>query len=181
MSDGTRMSLPFAKHLAEQMIDLLKPYCERIAVAGSIRREKPDVGDVEICLIPAMQPDLLGEWHYSPDLISEALTNDGFVLPKNGDHFKQAKLPNGGVTFDIFLTTPECWGVIFTIRTGCAEFSHKLVTPRNQGGLLPSYLRVKDGRVWHGNTVMDTPSEEDFFRVIGLPWIPPENREVSHV
>lgn len=179
MSEGIRMSLPFARHLAENMVELLRPYCQRIEIAGSIRREKPTVGDIEIVLIPAMQPDLLGVWSFSPGLISETLANDGFLLTKNGDHFKKAHLSNGRASFDIFLTTPEQWGVIFTLRTGPEEFSHRIVTRRNQGGLLPSFLRVKEGRVWNGSVAMETPEEEDFFKAIEIPYIlPKERREI---
>lgn len=182
MSEGQRMSLPFARVLARKMVDLLEPYCDRIEIAGSIRREKPDVGDVEIVCIPKMvtMTNLLGESisHREPSDISAALIIDGFVLAKNGDHFKQAHLPNGAINFDIFLTTPECWGMIFTIRTGSADFTHRLVTPRSQGGMMPSYLQAKDGRIVERETgnKLDTPEEADVFKALKVEWIEPKDR-----
>ena len=174
------MSLSFATMLAGKVVDELAPVCERIEIAGSIRRKKPTIGDVEIVCIPKLvtATNLLGETisRREPDDIAARLIVSGFQLLKNGDHFKQAQLLNGSVKFDVFITTPECWGVIFTIRTGSADFSHRLVTPRQQGGLLPSNLRVKDGRIWRGETALATPEESDVFDVLGMTWIEPEMR-----
>lgn len=177
MSSGPKMSLPFARNLANHMLEILSPECDRIEIAGSIRRQKPEVGDIEIVLIPKPIYDLFGLPLYGADRIEAALHREGFELLKNGDHFKQARVsPRGQVNFDIFLTTPEQWGVIYTIRTGSADFSHWLVTPRQQGGALPSSLRVADGRIWSGKTALETPEEADVFRAAGLNWIPPMDR-----
>ncbi len=45
------MKLQDAKIIANKYIELLKPYTNRISVAGSIRREKPEVKDIEIVCI----------------------------------------------------------------------------------------------------------------------------------
>ncbi|GAH73129.1 unnamed protein product, partial [marine sediment metagenome] len=46
------MELEKAKVIAENLKSLLAPVCEKIEVAGSIRRQKPDVGDIELLCIP---------------------------------------------------------------------------------------------------------------------------------
>lgn len=46
------MILSRAKVLAEEVRQVLAPYCEQIEIAGSIRREKAEVGDIEIICIP---------------------------------------------------------------------------------------------------------------------------------
>jgi DNA polymerase/3'-5' exonuclease PolX len=178
MSDGASISYTFALTLANRMVEILSPDCQRIEIAGSLRRKKETVRDIEIVLIPKYIEDLFGGKMYGSTLIEAALIREGFVLTKNGDHFKQAHLASGGsVNFDIFLTTPDQWGVIFTIRTGSAAFSHWLVTARREGGGLPSHMRIKDGRLWVSGDVVETPEETDLFEKIGLEWIPPEKRE----
>lgn len=84
---------------------------------------------------------------------------------------------------DIFsVIEPAQWGVIYTIRTGPAEFSRRLVTSTLHGGLLPPHLRVRDGALWHrGDALFDammipTAEETDLFEAVGLTWIPPEAR-----
>ena len=174
MSNGDRIPRSEALEYAGELIVLLADDCERIDIAGSLRRKKPDVGDIELVCIPSVWLDLFCNEIRTAARIETALTAYGIVLLKNGEHFKQFLY--GKVKVDLFITTPECWGVIFTIRTGSAEFSHKLVTPRNQGGLLPSNLRVKDGRIWNGSTFLDTPEEIDVFRACNMAWIEPKDR-----
>lgn len=178
MSDAIKISYPFAMTLARNMEALLSPHCLRVEIAGSLRRKKPLVGDIEIVCIPAPLVDLFGGPLFGASRVERALRDDGFNLLKNGDYYKQAILPNGQLKFDIFLTTPEKWGVVFTLRTGSAAFSHRLVTQRKYGGLLPSNLVVKDGRIWTtGSVPLATPEEIDVFNALGLAWLDPQERE----
>ena len=41
-----------AKRIAGDLVAMLSPHCERIAVAGSIRRQRPVVHDLDLVLIP---------------------------------------------------------------------------------------------------------------------------------
>src|SRR5690348_2917422 len=43
-----------ARKVADYLVDALTPCCERICVAGSLRRGKPHVGDIEILYVPRM-------------------------------------------------------------------------------------------------------------------------------
>ena len=175
MSEGKRVPRSEALAVAQKIYDLLAPICERVAIAGSLRREKPDVGDIEMVCVPMPEVDLFGNGWINAMHIEQALKDAGFAFPRfNGEHFKQ--FDAGPCNCDLFITTPAQWGVIFTIRTGAADFSHRLVTPKSHGGLLPSNLRVKDGRVWNGDEALDTHTEIDLFKAIGLDWIPPKDR-----
>ncbi|GAI50844.1 unnamed protein product, partial [marine sediment metagenome] len=46
------MELEKAKVIAENLRSLLAPVCARITIAGSIRRQKPEVGDIELLCVP---------------------------------------------------------------------------------------------------------------------------------
>ena len=178
MSEGPRIPLAEARDLAGLVIAILTPVCDRVKVAGSVRRKKETVGDIEIVCIPKAKTDLFGEVYREVSDINNALYYiGGYTFPRfNGDKFKQFRL--GPCNCDLFITSPECWGMIYTIRTGSADFSHRLVTPKNQGGLCPSYLQAKEGRLLHRETgrAYDTPEEKDVFRIMGLTWIEPEAR-----
>ena len=50
--EKTRCPLGRAEEVANEVVKLLEPGCERIAIAGSIRRRKSEVGDIEILVIP---------------------------------------------------------------------------------------------------------------------------------
>ena len=52
MSDKPRFPADEAKAVAAEIMRWLDPACERLVIAGSLRREKPIVGDVEILYNP---------------------------------------------------------------------------------------------------------------------------------
>ncbi len=48
------MNLQPAKHLAEIIKGILAPFCERIEIAGSIRRQRPQVSESEEAIFEAL-------------------------------------------------------------------------------------------------------------------------------
>jgi DNA polymerase/3'-5' exonuclease PolX len=174
MSTGQKLPYTKALKLAQAFIRDIRDKCERIEIAGSLRRHKPEVGDIEIVCIPKIVQgrDLFGGPGAPQNLLEEYIGT--YHLLKNGPKFKQIALAS--INIDLFITTPAQWGVIYTIRTGCAEFSHWLVTQRRNGGALPSNMRVNDGRIWIGDLLLETPAERDVFDAVGLHWIEPEDR-----
>lgn len=65
MSGAKPFSIRLGLPVAERLRDELAPYCERIEIAGSIRRRKPTVHDIEFVAIPRTereeQRDLFGQ------------------------------------------------------------------------------------------------------------------------
>jgi len=47
-----KISLEEAKEVTKELVNELKPYCKRLKVVGSIRREKEEIGDIDIVIIP---------------------------------------------------------------------------------------------------------------------------------
>lgn len=176
-----KIQLDKAQNLAQRIKAELAPACSSIKIAGSIRRKKPIVGDIELVCIPMFSADLFGETTPKIALLENHL--DSLVRvnrlirgDKNGANYKNFFIPAiEGLKLDLFITNPECWPVIFAIRTGSADFSQRLVTPRSKGGLLPSHLRVGGGRVWDGDEPVKLESEQEFFELCG-GWVEPEER-----
>lgn len=173
-----KVNLPLkqAQNLSDKITAALSPGCQRIQSAGSVRRQKETIGDLEIVCIPS--PTLrTGAGPSLDDIIDDLIDNGRLERgDKNGKKFKNFLIPAvPGLKLDLFIPTIETWGVIFTIRTGSAEFSQKLVTQQSKGGFLPNDLRVKDGRIWRGDVALPTPNEEDVFKLLGW-WIEPERR-----
>jgi DNA polymerase/3'-5' exonuclease PolX len=172
MATKQKFSYLMALEITKTLTARLMSYCERIAVAGSVRREKPEIGDIEIVAIPRKKYDLFGSETGDHALNSVDWTAFGKLI-KNGSKYKQIELTEG-INLDLFIVTPPAqWGVQFMIRTGSADFSHRLVTSRRFGGLMPSNYKVKDGAIWSSNHVIETPEEEDVFNLIGVPFIEP--------
>lgn len=183
MSEGQKVTLAKAQRLGERVIEVLRPYVSRVEFAGSIRRERAHVSDVEIVLAPRMEPEgLLGESGPSAALegIRLALARFGRLV-KNGDRYIQVAEAFktdafDGMKVDVFMVHPPAqWGVIFAIRTGPADLSELVVTKMKRRG-----FRTVDGHVELVSTgkVVETPSEDHFFACAGLPCLEPHHRDL---
>ena len=170
----SKMPLHEAQAIANNMIYLLKNHCRRVEIAGSIRREKQEIGDIEIVAVPLFA-DMFGVSTSLSVLDTLDWTDIGTPV-KNGTKYKQIALKSG-INLDLFIVTPPAqWGLIYLIRTGPWEFSKRMVTPKQHGGFMPSYLKVKDGAVWSNNHVIETPEEDDIFSLYGMSYIEPKDR-----
>lgn len=183
-----RIPLAEVEPIARELVELLRPACHRIEIAGSIRRRRETVRDIELVAMPRLTPlaDMFGRaGAMVADELNELLGRllaEGRVemrSPKRwGARFKA--MIYRGVPVDLFsVLHPAQWGVVFCIRTGPAEFSHRLVKDRRYGGLLPAWATVRGGAIYHRQTgrLIETPEESDLFAVVGVEFIPPEARD----
>lgn len=198
MSAGVDVPLDVARVAAAALVELLAPGCSRIEIAGSVRRRKPVVHDIEIVAIPRIdhrpvglleeetEPvnmlDELALWYLTgplPLLVRRPVENhrrDGSVdvQEKVGPKFKA--LVFSGIPVDLFITDTEQWGCIFALRTGPGDWNVRLVMDCKR-----VHRAVAGGRVLHLGKPVPTPEEADFFRELGQPWIDPWDRRVERV
>jgi DNA polymerase/3'-5' exonuclease PolX len=171
--------------VADRIAALLSPGCERIEVAGSVRRKRPDVGDIEIVARPKMEPGQPASLFAEPPMVSALDSTLALVIaagilaphperPANGERYKRLWVPASGLQLDLFLVRPPAeWGPIFTIRTGPADYSQRLVTALRRKG-----WRCEEGRVLDNeNERVPCPEERDFLAACGEPWSEPETRK----
>jgi hypothetical protein len=147
-----------ASKLAARIVEAIADGCQRVEVAGSVRRHEPFVGDIEVVAIAqhlgGMFPGQLG--HSLLEIRLENLVGRGKLLDGglNGPRQKRFAVPAvAGLMLDLFIVPPEEWGVQLAIRTGPAEFSRALVTQRAYGGRLSDQHVVHQGRVWRRRDV----------------------------
>lgn len=164
---------------------------ERWEFAGSIRRNRPEVSDVEHVVIPtigdagglfpgASQTNLLMQrcdQLLGQGIISKHVYEVNYADGTTGTRSMWGDIYRGvsfaGSLHEIFSATADNWGSILAIRTGSAEFSEMLVTKIKSRGLCQrnGYVRyVSDGKIYV------TRTEEAFFEACGVKWIPPERR-----
>jgi DNA polymerase/3'-5' exonuclease PolX len=156
------MELEEAKKIADKYVKILKPYCLRIEIAGSIRREKSEVKDIEIVAIPIA---LIG--------FSDEVNKLQKVKGEPTGKYTQRILPEG-IKLDLFMANVKNWGLILAIRTGSAEFSHKVLAC---GWVRAGYKSI-DGMLTRRQEI-DIREEKDLFDLIGVPYIEPKLREVK--
>jgi DNA polymerase/3'-5' exonuclease PolX len=187
------MKLAQAGAIAHDIAEKIRPYCHRVHVAGSIRRQQPEVKDIEIVAIPKWEDvpddsDLFGErtihrnllhrWANSFDAsygcgIEWIKPGVAEIVPwgvkEDGKYWRG--LLGTGIKLDLFLATPENFGMILLIRTGSADFSRELVTFAKYHS-----KPVADGRLTIAGVPVETPEEADVFRLLGLKYIEPQSR-----
>ena len=182
-----RYGLASAKEVADQLVRLLAPHCERIAVAGSIRRKWPQVKDIELLCASMVTStaDLFGgavtNWYFLNKKL-DGLVADGSVLNKRadksgrysyGEHNKLLVHVPSGIPVDVFSSSTKNWGMSLVVRTGPKEFNVRMMSRfRDLGMRGHAYGGVTDQE---GNEV-GCPDEETVFQLLGWPWIPPEKR-----
>ncbi len=209
MSDGPRMTLATAQQVAASLQDLLLPACQRLVVAGSVRREKPDVGDIELVIEPRYTAveqrvtlfDTQTVRQCALEQQVQALFGMGILQPRfkeNGAVIAWPKqftsdsrylatwyCPDDHERFklDLFIQRPDrlrVWGWQLLLRTGPRDANTLLVTHRNKGGLLPPTCVVKDGTV---TTTSGLPipleTEAAVFEAWHLVYVPPQQRSVD--
>jgi len=160
--------MPIAQTVARMLVDA----CEALQIAGSVRRGKAWVKDVELVAIP--KPNLLARL--------DSLVIDGAIrkaeygdkrLHRWGKHYRGFVFRD--VRFEIFLPDGHSWGYQYWLRTGPGDANEYVM---NQMIIQRSPYRCKGGAVWYGDQQIHVPTEREFMRVIGLPYMAPGSRSM---
>ena len=179
------MKLDKAMMIAEQWVKRLEPHCERIAIAGSIRRRKGMVKDIELVAIPktidSNQESLFGAStvtsHRDPGFVRVfTQASDKDIMIEKGDptHSKYIRLyliPEK-ISLDLFLATQKNWGYLLAVRTGPAEYSHRVLASK--------WVRMgyhgENGYLTKGGQPVPIEEEEMLFDLLKMEYVEPENR-----
>ena len=175
------MKLDLALGIAIYARETLVPHCDpgRCVIAGSIRRRKPDVHDIEIVCVPKHIPSgLFGD---------ESVVSPGFITAVNAwkklkgeptGRYTKRLLPDleerDGIPIDLFIANPDNWGLILAIRTGSADYSHKVLA---RAWCAAGYHSL-DGHLCTRAHRIPVREEHDLFDLIHVPWIAPEARNI---
>jgi len=144
----------------------LSPFCERIEIAGSIRRKKPDVKDIEIVAIP--KPYDVGLFESGIATVVNKWKKVKGELPCK---YTQRILPEG-IKLDLFFAKEDNWGLIYAIRTGSAGYSYR----RLGASWVRAGYKSSGGFLQKNDIIIPVREEIDLFNLIGVKWTPPEFR-----
>jgi DNA polymerase/3'-5' exonuclease PolX len=180
-----RVPAAVAWKVAERLCERLAPTCTQFEIAGSLRRQKPTVGDVDIVCVPTLEepPGMLpGLGHAEPVTFLrevEAIvsgSNGAITYEVNGEAIKRLiiRLKDGTrITADIYFTRDAAqFPALLLIRTGSARHNAWLSgLAREQGMQLGS-----DG-LKRGDQRVPCTTEGDVFTELGLGYREPYMRE----
>ena len=155
------MELERALMLASEIVKLLMPHCERVQVAGSIRRQRSAVTDIDLVLTPE------DRWG-----LDSAVMRLGKVKMSG---LKVARVTmDDGVQVDIYYATPETFAVLLLIRTGSKENNIRLCALAKKRGW---YLAASGDGLFneHGERIAGD-SERSIYDALGIPYQEPWER-----
>ena len=161
--------------VAGEIVSWLKPYCKKIMIAGSLRREKAEVGDIEILCIPRL--GYRDEVHYRIMYLIRNRFLD-YRLNKKGSrtYGKQNKLLvhcESGIPLDVFSVSEEAWAMGLLIRTGSKMFNIRLCMQAKKLGF---HIKPYSGIIDQRGNLLKPKTEEEIFELLKLDYISPEKR-----
>lgn len=161
---GNRVRLAEAKAQSDEIIHDLSSLESvlQISEAGSCRRRKESVGDLDI-LVTSSQPTEVMDALENHELVNAVLAR--------GDTKQRVRL-NSGLEMDLRVVPEESYGAALLYFTGSKEHNIVLRRRSQERGLkLNEYGLFREDELVSGRT------EEEVFQTLDLPWIPPELRE----
>jgi DNA polymerase (family X) len=162
------LDLKEAENLANQVKAAVEAQCDKIEVAGSIRRQKTKVHDIDFVVVTKNDT----EWQK----INEKLKNLKAKPNCSGNNVIKAFLPcqNGLFQVDFYRAKPQTFGIHLLVRTGSADHNVWLAGYAISKGMRIKYSEglIKDNSVIAGET------EKGVFAALDLPYPLPSEREI---
>ena len=176
------MEITLARPLAERIVSSVSGHCHRAEIAGSVRRMKQNVKDIEIVarvLDWESTFESLRSWgKFIKPGVPEVIPWE----PKVGAKYLRMML-DADLKLDLFLASEENWGALYTMRTGGATGPDGNPFEGFVPGMFSRWKKVSGGGKMKGcmPTLPDGRSvivreESDFFRVCGVEWVDPTSR-----
>ncbi|HEC49720.1 MAG TPA: DNA polymerase III, partial [Candidatus Desulfofervidus auxilii] len=150
--------------VSEEIIRTLKKKChlERIDIAGSVRRRRETVKDIDILVCSS-----------APQEVMEVFTK----LPIVSDVIAKGKTKSSirtqdGLQVDLRVVEKNCYGAALCYFTGSKAHNIRIRELAIKKG-----LKINEYGIFEGDNYIGGKEEEEVFKAVGLPYIPPELRE----
>jgi hypothetical protein len=176
LSEGVKRPAIEARPVAEALLALIRPHLAWGEIAGSLRRGKAEVGDVEIVATALPSYLTFMDSLVQQGMITKALYGEKKMTRWGG---KYRGLIFQNMKIEIFLCDDWNRGYLLWLRTGPGNPADNanayLVTKIKHG----APFHVKDGYVYQGDERLKIATEQDWFALCGLPYIEPKDRSVK--
>ena len=167
-----RIRIDTAMDLATELIASLSgvPGCTRCAYAGSLRRMRDTIGDVDILAAAADPAALMAAFRELPLAAEVIASGDAKTSIRTAD----------GIQADLRVVPEGSWGAALLYFTGSQAHNVRLREMAIHRGQKLSEYGVFDAGTGAGSgALLAAATEEEVYQALGLPWIPPPLREDS--
>ncbi|MFC7714714.1 PHP domain-containing protein [Nonomuraea recticatena] len=155
---GRRVHIGVAMSLAETVMASLS--AERLAYAGSLRRMKDTIGDIDIL---AVAPESIMEEFRAQPYVAEVIA---------AGEKKTSIRTTSGMQVDLRRVPAESWGAAQIYFTGSKEHN---VTIREMA--VKKGWKLSEYGLFEGERVIASRTEEEIYAALGMQWVPPAMRE----
>lgn len=162
-----RISIHEASLIADAVVDYLakSPLVGGIAAAGSLRRRKETVGDIDILATGRDGAAVMRRLAAYPETVRvlAAGNTKGSIVVRTGPTERQV---------DLRLVKDAEYGAALLYFTGSKAHNIKL-----RGMAKDRSMKISEYGIFKGPKRLAGRTEEDVYHILGLPWVPPEMRE----
>ena len=156
-----RVLLDVALRTATEMVDALTPLSQRCAYAGSLRRWRETIGDIDILAAADDSAPLMAAFSAGHDVVASGPT-------------KTTVRTASGLTADLRVVSLDAWGAALQYFTGSAAHNVAVRQIAIKQKLKLSEYGLFDAET---NELIVSRTEEEVYERLGLAWVPPAMRE----
>jgi len=144
---------------SKRLVKEISPFCSRVEIVGSIRRNTEDIKDIDIILIPR----------------NFSLVRD-FIINKYGTPYRDGKKIISFKTklckIDFYFATEDNWGAMLLTFTGDDKYNIGLRRlARDKFG-----FKLNQYGLFKGKECIASKTEEEIYKALGKQWKIPELR-----
>lgn len=176
------MELLQALKIAHNVKSCIGPSASRVEVAGSIRRGKPEVKDVEVVAIVHDYDRMYGDLAHLGRFIKPSVPDVIDWQFKPGAKYVRMLL-HQNIKLDLFIAHPDNWGPLYMMRTGGATGADGNPFNGFVPGMFSRWKKLSGGGKMEGcmpttpdGIQLACPEERDFFELLEMDFVPPEER-----
>jgi DNA polymerase (family 10) len=168
-----RILLPVAGEIAKRLIEYLKKHQDvvRADPLGSLRRKVATVGDIDISVSSKNPQGIVDYFTKFPEIdrVVEAGERTATIALRSGIHV------------DLMVQPPDRYGSLLQHFTGSKLHNIHIRKIAKEKGLSLSEYGIKkierEGEQFSQDTLFKCETEEEFYKKLGMEYIPPELRE----
>jgi DNA polymerase (family X) len=162
-----RVLLNVALSTATDIVGALRDSTERVEYAGSLRRWRETIGDVDI-LAPA------GDDAHAERIMTafRDLSDEIVVSGPTKTSIRKATGAGTGLQVDLRVVRPECYGAALQYFTGSQAHNVAVRQVAIRAG-----LKLSEYGLFRGDELIASATEDDVYAALGMDWVPPPMRE----
>jgi DNA polymerase (family 10) len=167
-----RVLLNVAMNTATEIVAALQRHTEQVTYAGSLRRMRETIGDVDILATAATDAQAAEIMDGFKDLSGEVIVSGPTKtsIRRGGNSFPLAQTSR--LQVDLRVVKPEAWGAALQYFTGSQ--AHNVAVRQIA---IRSGLKLSEYGLFRGDELIASATEEEVYAALGMEWVPPTVRE----